>query len=156
MVIDLVYIYPLLRYPLIHCSLLHSIKIFQALYPSYHLSSINLHLVCPPLKTYRLYPSLLPSANLWINQESTFITERMIQYLSLYITQFMIRLTPFQNQISLLLLVLSIDGFVYFSPLTFLLRIFVRHTRLKAWLCMVSLRWYPYNQQHFLPYKFVP
>ena len=63
-VIDLVYIYSLLRYPPIHCSLLHPIQCFQALCSSYLLSSIHIPLVCSPLKTYRLYPSLLTSVRL--------------------------------------------------------------------------------------------
>ena len=144
-VVDLVYIYLLLRYPPIHCSLFHPIQIFQALYTSYLLSSIHLHSVCSPLQTYRLYPSLLPSIHLWMNQESTFIPERMIRNLYLHITQFMIRLTPFQNQTSLLLLVPSMDGLVFSFLLSFLLHMFVHHTRLKSWLCVVSLHWCPYT-----------
>ena len=70
-VVDLVYIYPLIRYPQTRCSLHHQNQSFQALYPEYLLSSIHLHLVCLPLPTIRLYPSPLTSAHLWMSQEST-------------------------------------------------------------------------------------
>ena len=77
-VVDLVYIYPLFRYPQNRCSLHHQNQSFQALYPGYLLSSIHLHLVCSPLPTYRLYLSTLPSAHFSMNQESTLTLGKMI------------------------------------------------------------------------------
>ena len=62
-VVDLFYIYLLIRYPPIHYSLLRRIQSFQALYPGYLLSSIHLNLVCSPLQMNRLYHSLLSSLN---------------------------------------------------------------------------------------------
>ena len=55
-VVDLICIYPLLRYPPTHCFLHQQNQYFQALYPGYLPSSIHLHLVCSPLPSLSSIP----------------------------------------------------------------------------------------------------